>query len=151
LAGFGIGVVQSLLTKAAIDFSWLPQIGLQDGVPFVLVIIVMAVGGRLLPGRGALTRIRYPVAYAPRNLTRRFVVLSSIAVVAVLVLHGQARFALIASMIGVLLALSIVILTGYTGLISLAQFAFAGIAAFMVSKLASGAGIPFPIAPAIAV
>jgi len=43
-----------------------------------------------------------------------------------------------------------VVLTGYVGQISLAQYAFAGLAAFATAKLAI-AGVPFPWSPALAV
>jgi branched-chain amino acid transport system permease protein len=72
-------------------------------------------------------------------------ILLVIAVIAVFLTHGAARYALVASMIGTLLVLSIVVVTGYAGLISLSQQAFAGVAGFSVSKLAAGAGVPFPL------
>ena len=48
------------------------------------------------------------------------------------------------------LALSFVVLTGFGGQTSLAQLAFAGVAGFTFSKLATNWGIPFPIAPVLA-
>jgi ABC-type branched-subunit amino acid transport system permease subunit len=45
----------------------------------------------------------------------------------------------------VCLALSLVVLTGYVGQVSLAQMSFAGLSAFELSHLGQGAGIPFPI------
>jgi len=68
----------------------------------------------------------------------------------VLVLGGQDRMALVTSLIGALVCLSIVVLTGWSGQISLAQMAFAGVAGFSLSRLATGAGIPFPVAPLLA-
>jgi ABC-type branched-subunit amino acid transport system permease subunit len=59
------------------------------------------------------------------------------------------RQGIIISCIYGLIALSVVVLTGYVGQISLAPFAFAGIAAFAMVKLTDW-GIPFPIAPLIA-
>ena len=55
--------------------------------------------------------------------------------------------AAINSLVGVVLCLSLVVLTGFVGQISLAQLAFAGIGGFAVSKLATQAGIGFPIGP----
>ena len=148
--GFGLGMAQSVLTKVAIEHTWLPQVGIQDAVPFLLIIVVLAIGGAVLPARGAIERMRHPVAYSPRHVTRRSVVLVTCAFLLINVSHGAARYALVASMIGVVFALSLVIITGYAGLISLSQYAFAGVAGFMVSNLADGAGIPFPIAPILA-
>ena len=55
------------------------------------------------------------------------------------------------SIIGTVMALSFVVLSGFGGQTSLAQAAFAGVAGFALSKLATGWGIPFPIAPLLAV
>jgi ABC-type branched-subunit amino acid transport system permease subunit len=49
-----------------------------------------------------------------------------------------------------LIALSTVVITGYVGQISLAQYAFAGLAAFTTAKLAVE-GVAFPFAPMLAV
>ena len=54
------------------------------------------------------------------------------------------------SIIAAVIALSFVVLTGFGGQTSLAQLTFAGIAGFMLSRLADRWGIPFPIAPMLA-
>jgi branched-chain amino acid transport system permease protein len=48
------------------------------------------------------------------------------------------------------ICLSLVVLTGYVGQISLAQMAFAGVAGFTLSKLAQDLGVAFPLAPLLA-
>jgi branched-chain amino acid transport system permease protein len=60
------------------------------------------------------------------------------------------RLGIINTLVGIALCLSLVILTGFVGQISLAQMAFAGIAGFTLSKLAEEHGVPFPIAPLLA-
>lgn len=150
VAGLCLGMLGSVLTKAASDFTWLPQAGLPDGVALIFILLVMVVGGQMLPGRGVPASLRHPIAYAPRNVARRSSVLIVLAFLAILATSGAARFALIDSMIGVVLALSVVIVTGYAGQISLAQFAFAGVAGFTLSKFGYQMGIPFPIAPLLA-
>ena len=60
------------------------------------------------------------------------------------------RSAVITSSIAVIVSLSIVVLTGFVGQISLAPFAFAGVAAFSLVRLGA-AGVPFPLAPLLAV
>ena len=52
--------------------------------------------------------------------------------------------------IGVVFALSLVILTGFGGQTSLAQMAFAGVAGFALSRFAMRMDIPFPVAPILA-
>ena len=64
--------------------------------------------------------------------------------------HGGLRDALITSFIMAVIALSLVVVTGYVGQISLAQLTFAGAAAFALSTIANSWGIPFPIAPILA-
>ncbi|HET7721489.1 MAG TPA: branched-chain amino acid ABC transporter permease, partial [Acidimicrobiales bacterium] len=63
---------------------------------------------------------------------------------------GQDRMAVVTSLIGMLVCLSIVVLTGWSGQISLAQMAFAGVAGFSLSRLATEVGVPFPVAPLLA-
>ena len=60
------------------------------------------------------------------------------------------RGAIMTTTITVVLALSFVVLTGFGGITSLAQMAFAGIAGFSLSKIAMNTGIPFPWAPILA-
>src|SRR5205085_12392038 len=62
---------------------------------------------------------------------------------AVVLTHGTYRFGVITSMIAAVIALSLVVLVGLVGQISLAQAAFAGSAGFALSKI--GTGIPFPL------
>jgi ABC-type branched-subunit amino acid transport system permease subunit len=65
-------------------------------------------------------------------------------VLVLLVLHGSLRSAFEASLVSICLALSLVVLTGYVGQVSLAQMSFAGVSAFALTHLADGAGVPFP-------
>src|ERR671918_652957 len=51
------------------------------------------------------------------------------------------------SMIGTVIALSLVVITGFVGQISVVQLSLAGVAGFTVSHLAVDAGIGFPLAP----
>jgi ABC-type branched-subunit amino acid transport system ATPase component/ABC-type branched-subunit amino acid transport system permease subunit len=57
---------------------------------------------------------------------------------------------LIQSIVLAVLMLSFVVLTGFVGQISLAQAAFAGIAGYTLSKLATTTGIPFPLSMLVA-
>jgi ABC-type branched-subunit amino acid transport system ATPase component/ABC-type branched-subunit amino acid transport system permease subunit len=57
---------------------------------------------------------------------------------------GSYRFGLVTSMTVAVIALSLVVLTGLVGQVSLAQAAFAGAAGFALSRLTTGVGVPFP-------
>jgi branched-chain amino acid transport system permease protein len=55
------------------------------------------------------------------------------------------RLALANTLIGIIICLSIVVITGYVGQISLAQMSFAGISAFLVAKLTTEHNMIFPL------
>lgn len=146
-----LGMLQMLILHLAGEWSWLPQIGTADALPFVVVIIAMAALGGRLPGRGFLGEGRMPAAIRAR---RPLVVAGTAALAGltlVFVLDGAYLGSYVTSLIGAVVCLSLVTLTGYVGQISLAQMTFAGIAGFMLSKFAFTWGIPFPISPLLAI
>ena len=75
--------------------------------------------------------------------------LSAAAVAAIALFDRALRLSLYQSMAATIIALSIVVLTGYLGQVSLAQAVFAGVAGFLLGKLAAETGIPFPLTPLI--
>jgi ABC-type branched-subunit amino acid transport system permease subunit len=60
------------------------------------------------------------------------------------VLNSVLRFAFISSLTVTCIALSVVVLTGYVGQVSLAQMSLAGIGGFMVGHISTSWGIGFP-------
>jgi branched-chain amino acid transport system permease protein len=148
-AGFGIGMLQSELLNLQTDLTWLPQIGIQQGVPFLIILVTMAVKGQSLPTRGHVREGRYPAAPEPRHVLPVTVGLVVVAGMLTVFAGSDWRAAVITSSIFALMALSMVVLTGFVGQISLASYAFAGFAAFTMVKL-SDAGLPFPVAPLLA-
>ena len=76
---------------------------------------------------------------------------TAVGIGAIYFFTGNERAALYSSMITGVITLSLVVVTGYTGQISLAQLTFAGVSAYILSTFASSWGIPFPIAPIMAV
>ena len=149
-AGLAIGMAQSVIVKLQNDLSWFPQYGAREGLPFLVIIITMAFRGEQLPERGAVDTWRLPGAPAVRLRSTAFVV--PVVVAGALLWAGPLmRGALMTSIIGAVMALSFVVLSGFGGQTSLAQAAFAGVAGFALSKLATAWGLPFPIAPLLAV
>ncbi len=150
ITGMAIGMVQSTFTKMQGAISWFPQYGARQGLPFLVIIVAMVVLGERLPDRGSVDTWRLP-AVPPAKVTAMSVVLPvTLAVVGLLVLGPLWRGAIMTSTIAVVLALSLVILTGFGGQTSLAQMAFAGVAGFALSKMAMQWDIPFPLAPILA-
>ncbi len=155
LAGLGIGMAQSAIlnfnTQTEWLPSWIPQSGFQQALPFLLIVVALTVRGETLPGRSTILESRLPNSPRPRFVGMTALILSGATLIGLLTLDSQWRLAIVVSMIAALIALSSVVLTGYVGQISLAQFAFAGVAGFGTAKLVVDAGIPFPWAPMIAV
>jgi ABC-type branched-subunit amino acid transport system permease subunit len=149
-AGVAIGVTQSGLVRVQSEWDWLPDVGLQQGLPFLLILITMAVRGQTFPERGTLTESRFPRSARPVAVVPVTVGLALVAVVGLWTLDSDWRLALITSTIAALAALSVVVVTGYVGQLSLAPMAFAGIAAFTMVKLSADHSVPFPIAPVAA-
>lgn len=148
-AALAIGMVQSELLNLQSDWTWLPDVGIQQGIPFLVILVVLAVRGDSLPSRGRIRADRYPAAPYPRGVGPVTLVSVVAAAVAMTTLGPDWRSAMITSSVFALMALSVVVVTGFVGQISLAPYAFAGFAAFTMVKLAD-AGVPFPVSPLLA-
>lgn len=152
VGGLAMGACQSMLQHWALSAGgWVSQAGIQDALPFLVIVVVIAWGGRGLPTRGDVIDGRLPAAPLPRRVPLNAAVWFVVALVALVVVDSSWRLALITSMIEAVLCLSIVVLTGFLGQVSLAQLTFAGVAGFSLSKFGHGWGIPFPVSPVLAV
>jgi len=147
----GIGILYSLLEYASAQ-SWFPQSGgvalpgVTDLLAFLIIVGILFWRGARMPGRGELLERRLPEAPRPQNLTRTAVICAVVAAVALVVLPFGFREALINTLIGTLVALSLVVITGFVGQISVMQLGLAGAAGFTVSHMATNFGITFPVA-----
>ena len=144
-AGLALGAVESHLTLLSTR-SWWPDwasVGVAQSLPLVLIVVVLFLTGDRLPTRGAVHGDPLPPVVPTRPRPVLVAVLVSAGAAAVLLTGGSHRFGVITSMIVAILALSLVVLTGLVGQVSLATAAFAGTAGFALSKL--GDGLPFPL------
>ena len=172
--GLILGAVQTLLDVKRIDWFTGPLLGwLQNGVrsalPLIVIVVVLFLRGKSLPTRGAVVERRLPLAPQPKRIYEHaFVWLTLMTLLAFVFENsgGRTRFAnsLQNGIVLSIIMLSIVVITGYTGQISLAQMTFAGIAAFFTARMmadgigrganlvpVTGLGLPWPIAGAIGV
>lgn len=144
--GLVLGSFQSVIAWLTTK-DWWPdwaQSGIGDAVPFVVIIVALfAMGGRI-PSRGSLGEVRLPAVRIPRIRPIHTIVILAIAVVAIVMTDGSWRIGVTTSIILSLIALSLVLLTGYLGQISLASMAFAGAAGFALSKITTNWNVPFP-------
>ena len=150
LAAFAIGMVQSEIVNLQVGWPATSGLGLQQGLPFVVILLTLVVRGRSLPGRGDPAASRLPASPEPQRVLLSAVAIAAIALVVMWTAGPDWRSAVITSSIAATISLAVVVLTGYVGQISLAPFAFAGIAAFGLARL-SAWGVPFPVAPLLAV
>ena len=148
-AAFGIGILYSLIAYASSQ-SWFPKSGgvalpgVTDLLAFLIIIGVLFWRGARIPrpgraGRAAAARgaaAAAPVAHRA-DLRHRGAVL-------LVIFPYDFRGALINTLIGAIMALSLVVITGYVGQISVIQLALAGVSGFTVSHMAENFRIPFP-------
>jgi ABC-type branched-subunit amino acid transport system permease subunit len=132
---------------------WFPEwarSGIVDLLPFLAIVAVLVVAGKRLPVRGmsagaeALRSLRT----TERPLATGIWVVAGLG--AMVSLEGSGRYALQVSLVGTVLILSLVVLVGYVGQLSLAQAAIAGTAGFLLSRFAEDLSVPFPLAPLLA-
>ncbi|MCU1345582.1 MAG: putative transporter ATP-binding protein [Acidimicrobiia bacterium] len=150
IGGLAIGMLQSESEYFKVKFSWFPSTGGAELVPLILILLILVVRGQPLPVRGSLIQRTLGRAPRPRNLLLTTAVGGGIAAVMLLLLQNQWRDSLILSFVLATISLSLVVVTGYAGQISLAQLTLAGTSAYTLSTLTSDWGIPFPIAPIMA-
>lgn len=144
VAGLVLGMAQSEIIKLQTVWSWLPQQGLPDALPFILIIVTMALRARSVLARGEAGEQRNPSVARPGNPLITSAVCLVLGVLALAVLHGSLRNSFITSLTFACVALSLVVLTGYVGQVSLAQMSLAGIGGFMLGHISHGWGIGFP-------
>ncbi len=153
-AGLAIGVVQSLLiywgtqTWFPTDSGGTPIRGLPELFVFLVIVLALFLRGASLPGRGELVEKRLPAVPRPERLLRPATIALAIGVVALIVFPFDFRQSLINSLLGVIICLSLVMIIGFVGQISVVQLALAGVAGFTMSHLTTDAGgiwATFPI------
>ena len=150
-AGLGIGILNSLINYASVQ-PWFPTTdgtaipGVQELLTFVIIIVAMFLRGARMPSRGEVVEQRLPAAPRPQRLLTVALPLAAVCAVALVVLPFDFRQALVVSLIGALMALSLVVITGFVGQVSVAQLALAGATGFTISHFAVDAGLGFPLA-----
>ncbi|MDF5753078.1 ABC transporter permease [Spongiactinospora sp. TRM90649] len=149
---FGLGMVNSLIALFQ-GQPWFPQAeggplpGLTELVPFLVLAVVLYLRGRTLPDRLTALAPSMPRAPRPRHAGPAAVIGTVVVVAALAGLPFDWRQALINSMLGALLCLSVVVTTGFVGQISFAQMAVAGAAGYITAAAGTDAGLPFPLPP----
>ena len=134
-----IGVLESQTTR------WIPGPGWNVGVPFMVVIAILVLRGRALPLRSFLSD-RLPAVGTGAIHAGWCAGFVAVAAASLFVFPSSWTSAVTTSAIFAIVALSLVVVTGYAGQISLAQYALAGMGALFSSRLAAVLGLSFPLA-----
>ena len=144
-----LGMVRSELSLLQIK-SWWPDFartGMRDVLPFIVIVGILFLRGRSLPTRASLVDAKLAFAPKPRNVLNATLALSAGTLLGIFFFDRALRLSLYESLTSIIIVLSIVVLTGFVGQVSLAQAVFAGIAGFILGKIALETGIPFPVSP----
>lgn len=145
VGGLIVGIVQSEFLGYVTTPGW------SQTVPFLIVVAVLIVRGG---NRGLRTSLAERTPRLGTGRVRPWLVLVAL-VVAVLVvqlaLSSSWQDSVITSTVSAVIVLSFIPLTGYSGQLSLAQFAFAGWGAWVAGRLVAAEHVPFLLALIIAV
>lgn len=137
VGGVAIGIVQAEISRLS-----LPP-GFQEFIPFFVIVIVLAIRGSSLPARGE-TGERLPLIGSGRIPVIPVAVATVVAFVLMQwVLPEKWVVALTVGLIAAVILLSLVVVTGYAGQLSLASYALAGVAALVSAHLVATLGWSF--------
>jgi ABC-type branched-subunit amino acid transport system ATPase component/branched-subunit amino acid ABC-type transport system permease component len=136
VAGLLMGIAQ---TEAG---RYISQPGVGDSIPFILIVVWMLIRGQALPLRDyLLQRLPSVGTGRPHWPGIAFGVAVSVFLIGTTPPIWIDAFT-VTFCVGMVL-LSIVVLTGYAGQLSLAQFAIAGFGAYVAGRLMAADGFPF--------
>jgi ABC-type branched-subunit amino acid transport system ATPase component/ABC-type branched-subunit amino acid transport system permease subunit len=142
VAAWVIGVAQSELSY------YVHQTGVATAAPFVLVIVALVVRGRGIPLRGTVFD-RLPAVGSGRIRPLALLVTYAVVTAVVFSVGVDWATALTVTIVNAIICLSVVVVTGYGGQLSLAQYVLAGTAALVAARLAPH--MPFVAALVVAV
>jgi ABC-type branched-subunit amino acid transport system ATPase component/branched-subunit amino acid ABC-type transport system permease component len=133
--GLIVGIAQTEVTR------YVSQTGVGTAIPFVVIVIWLVVRGQALPLRDYLLQ-RLPTIGTGRISWGGIGTGALVAVVLLSIMTPIWIDAITVTLCIAVILLSIVVLTGYTGQLSLAQFAFAGFGAYVAGRLLATTGLP---------
>jgi ABC-type branched-subunit amino acid transport system permease subunit len=149
IGGLAIGIAEALLIQYGGSEGVFGKA--RDALPFLAIMVAVLVAPKALrqasAGASFIVRTR-ELGAAPRHEPRPAIVAFAVLALAP-VLTGNSiswKISLITGMTSAIVFISLVILTGYSGQISLGHSAFMGIATFAAAHFVSGLGLPMWIA-----
>lgn len=143
-SGIGLGVAESEI------IHYVSAPGIPQAVPFVVIVAVLAIRGKALPIRGHLLD-RLPSLGSGR--VRPQLLVGAVIAAGCLTYFASSEItsSLTVSFIWGIALLSVVVVTGYTGQLSLAQFGLGGVGALVAGRLIASWHWPFEAAMVVGV
>lgn len=146
VSGLLVGIVQSVCASP----TFLTQVskhvsttGFSDSIPFLFIVAVLVSRGRSLPVRGSVSE-RLPRIGSGRISTTGVGLLTvAFALLSIFVFKPAWNVALDNTLAVALIVLSVVVVTGLGGQLSLAQFALAGLSGWTAGRLVANHGWTF--------
>ncbi|GCE42574.1 Branched-chain amino acid transport ATP-binding protein LivG [Rhodococcus wratislaviensis] len=134
LAAFVIALIELEIQVHRFGEDWSLK-GLDKAVPVVAIVLFLIWRGRSIPERGHLSEERPMLGTGRVNVPALIIGTAIVLVLIWFVLPPSWLGALTLNAVWALLLLSVVVLVGYAGQLSLGQVAFAGIAALVSGRL----------------
>jgi ABC-type branched-subunit amino acid transport system ATPase component/branched-subunit amino acid ABC-type transport system permease component len=133
VGGLVLGIAQSEISR------YVSQPGWSDAVPFILVIVVLIIRGN---DRSARSRLAERLPSVGSGRIRPTVVVGWLAAGAIFCQLAGANWssAFAVTMFASIVVLSVIVVTGYSGQLSLAQYGFAAWGAWVASRFAAATG-----------
>jgi len=152
--GLIIGLLQNFTGTWMTGQSWFPawgRSGIREAVPLIIIVGVLYARGKSLPVRGNIEEKRLPLAPYPKRVGIYVAVFVPLGFLLAAGLPGDWGwggltgpwgFHFGVTLVASMFALSIVLLSGYVGQISLVQITLSGIAAFVTARLVAKGAEP---------
>ena len=152
--GLIIGLLQNFTGTWMTAQSWFPawgRSGIREAVPLIIIVGVLYARGKSLPVRGNIEEKRLPLAPYPKRVGIYVAVFVPLGFLLAAGLPGDWGwggltgpwgFHFGVTLVASMFALSIVLLSGYVGQISLVQITLSGIAAFVTARLVAKGAEP---------
>ena len=121
--------------------NWAPSNGVRQFVPLLIVIVVLFWRGDRLPVRGSRVDRGQPRAPELKDPKRVLLIGMAFAVFLLSISGWQIESGLTTTLVAGIFMLSLVVLVGFLGQISLAQWSLAGLAGFVTIRLSADGSV----------
>jgi sulfate-transporting ATPase len=141
--GLAIGIAEAEVSRYVTSPGW------GVAAPLFAIVIILVVRGHSLPGRAEEGERRPSVGSG--RISRLTIGAAAVALVLIVFAPTTWLDSIVTTLLLGIVLLSVLVVTGYAGQLSLAQFSIAGFSAFITAVLAIHAGLPLLAACVLAI